>query len=88
MKKFSENCFGLTEQIKVGTLEYNISKQRSYFVSYLSYKLFCLKYVPLILFFVLQNPNKPSAHIESVNRGQLTYQANQSICFFYYPLHR
>ena len=87
MKKFSENFFGLTEQIKVGTLECNISKQRSYFVSYLSYKLFCLKYVPLILFFVLQNPNKPSAHIESVNRQVVTYQANQSIYFCDYPLH-
>ena len=34
MKKISENFFGLTEQIKVGTLEY-ISEQRSYFESYL-----------------------------------------------------
>ena len=35
MTKFSENCFRLTEKIKEETLEYNISKQRSYFVSYL-----------------------------------------------------
>ena len=32
-------------------------------------------------FFVLQNANKPSAHIEAVNR-EVTYQANQSMCFF------
>ena len=40
----------------------------------------------MILFFVLQNPNKPSAHIESVNRGQQTYQVNQGICVLDNPL--
>ena len=33
-------------------------------------------------FFVLQNANKPSAHIEAVNKREVTYQANQSMCFF------
>ena len=51
MKKFSENCFGLTEQIKVGRFEYNISKQRSYFVSYSLINYFaskmCLLYCSL-----------------------------------------
>ena len=40
------------------------------------------------IFFVLQNTNKPSAHIESVNRRVVTYQANQSMCFLYHPPHR
>ena len=47
------------------------------------YILFLCKYVPRTLFFfVLQNANKPSAHIESANKFGVTYQANQSMCSF------
>ena len=46
------------------------------------------KIITKLLFFVLQNSNKPSAHIEAVSRGELTYQANHRMCVLYLPLHR
>ena len=38
-------------------------------------------YAPLILFFLLQNPNKPSAHIEAANKYYVSCKAGESIAF-------